>query len=139
MTQKVSDVMTSVPVSVPSEASLVDVARFMREHGIGDVLVMEEGRLRGVLTDRDIVVRAVAAERDVARTPAGDVCSREIVTVAPGDDAESAVRLMRERAVRRLPVVDGDRPVGVVSIGDMALERDSQSVLAKISAEPPNM
>jgi CBS domain-containing protein len=139
MARKVSEVMTSLPVAVPSEASLVEAARFMREHGIGDVLVTDGGRLRGMLTDRDIVVRAVAAERDVARTPVADVCSREVVTVAPGDDVDAVVRLMRERAVRRVPVVDGDRPVGVVSIGDMALERDSRSVLAQISAEPPNL
>jgi CBS domain-containing protein len=101
------------------------------------VLVTEDDHLRGLVTDRDIVVRAVAAGRDMTTTTVSEVCSAELFTVTPAEDAEAAVRLMREHAVRRVPVVDGDRPVGVVSIGDMAVERDEHSVLADISAQPP--
>lgn len=139
MAQKVSDIMTPLAVAVPPEASLIEAARSMRQHGIGDVLVMDDGELRGLVTDRDIVVRAVAAGRDPASTPVRDICSTDVVTAAPSDDADGVVRLMRERAVRRIPVVEGGRPVGVVSIGDMALEKDSRSALADISAEPPNV
>jgi CBS domain-containing protein len=110
----------------------------MRQHGIGDVLVVHEGRLRGLVTDRDIVVRAVAAQRDMSGTSVADICSTNLITVAPGEDADEAVRLMREHAVRRIPVVDGDRPIGMVSIGDLAVQRDERSALADISAEPPN-
>jgi CBS domain-containing protein len=138
MAQKVNEVMTPVPVAVSPDTSLVEVGDLMRQHGIGDVLVVHEGRLRGLVTDRDIVIRAVAAQRDVSGTTAADICSTNMITVAPGEDAGEAVRLMREHAVRRIPVVDGDRPIGMVSIGDLAVQRDERSALADISAEPPN-
>jgi CBS domain-containing protein len=137
MARKVSEVMTPAPVAVPPQCSLAQAAEQMRRHGIGDVLVTEDDHLRGLVTDRDIVVRAVADGRDVSTTPVSEVCSSELFTLTPADDAETAVRLMREHAVRRVPVVDGDRPVGVVSLGDLAVERDEHSVLADISAQPP--
>ncbi|SNT58920.1 CBS domain-containing protein [Actinomadura meyerae] len=138
MAQKVNEVMTPVPVAVPPDTSLTEVGDLMRQHGIGDVLVVHEGRLRGLVTDRDIVIRAVAAQRDMSGTSVADICSTNLITVAPGEDADEAVRLMREHAVRRIPVVDGDRPIGMVSIGDLAVQRDERSALADISAEPPN-
>ncbi|MFB4311756.1 CBS domain-containing protein [Actinomadura sp. GTD37] len=138
MAQKVNEVMTPVPVAVSPDTSLVEVGDLMRQHGIGDVLVVHEGRLRGLVTDRDIVVRAVAAQRDMSGTTVAEICSTNMITVAPGEDADEAVRLMRENAVRRVPVVDGDRPIGMVSIGDLAVQRDERSALADISAEPPN-
>jgi CBS domain-containing protein len=138
MVQKVSDLMTSAPVSLRPAQPLTEAAKAMREQGIGSVLVVDGGRLKGLVTDRDIVVRAVADGRDPGRTTLADVCSPDLVTAAPDDDADTAVQRMRERGVRRIPVVDGDRPVGVLSIGDMAIERDEQSALADISAETPN-
>lgn len=138
MAQKVNEVMTPVPVAVSPDTSLVRVGDLMRQHGIGDVLVVHEGRLRGLVTDRDIVVRAVAVEKDLSATAVADICSTNMVTVAPDADADAAVRLMRRHAVRRIPVVDGDRPIGMVSIGDLAVQRDERSALADISAEPPN-
>lgn len=84
------------------------------------------------------VVRTVADGRDPGQTPLADVCSPDLVTVAPNDDADTVVQRMREHRVRRIPVVDGGRPVGVLSIGDMAIERDERSALADISAETPN-
>lgn len=138
MAQRVNEVMTPVPVAVSPDTTLVTVSDLMRRHGIGDVLVVHEGRLRGLVTDRDIVVRAVAVQKDVDTTTVGDICSTNMITVAPEEDADEAVRLMRRHAVRRLPVVDGDRPIGMVSIGDLAVQRDERSALADISAEPPN-
>ncbi|MEU6748086.1 CBS domain-containing protein [Spirillospora sp. NPDC046719] len=138
MAQRVNEVMTPVPVAVSPDTTLVTVGDLMRRHGIGDVLVVHEGRLRGLVTDRDIVVRAVAVQKDVGATTVGDICSTNMITVAPEEDADEAVRLMRRHAVRRLPVVDGDRPIGMVSIGDLAVQRDERSALADISAEPPN-
>ncbi|MFI0407842.1 CBS domain-containing protein [Actinomadura sp. 3N508] len=137
MAQKVNEVMTPVPVAVPPDASLVQVGDLMRQHGIGDVLVVHEGRLRGLVTDRDIVVRAVGVGKDMS-TAVADICSTNMITVAPDADADAAVMLMRRHAVRRIPVVDGDRPIGMVSIGDLAVQRDERSALADISAEPPN-
>jgi CBS domain-containing protein len=138
MAQKVSDLMTSAPVSLRPAQPLTEAAKAMREQGIGSVLVVDGGRLKGLVTDRDIVVRAVADGRDPGRTTLAEVCSPDLVTAAPDDDADTAVQRMREHGVRRIPVVDGDRPVGVLSIGDMAIERDERSALADISAETPN-
>lgn len=138
MAQKVNEVMTPVPVAVSPDASLVEVGDLMRQHGIGDVLVVHEGRLRGLVTDRDIVIRAVAPGRDVSGTSVAEICSTNMITVAPDEDADIAVQLMRMHTVRRIPVVDGDRPIGMVSLGDLAVQRDERSALADISAEPPN-
>ncbi|MCP9982563.1 CBS domain-containing protein [Actinomadura madurae] len=114
--------MTAPPKSLPLDATLYEAARLMRDQGIGDVLVTFAGRLCGLVTDRDIVVRAVAESRDTALTPLGDVCTAELTTIHPEDDTDTAARLMCEQAVRRLPVVDAEqRPVGIVSIGDLAV------------------
>jgi CBS domain-containing protein len=110
----------------------------MKQHDIGDVIVLDDSKVCGVVTDRDIVVRALAEGRDPATVKLGDICSRDLVSLAPTDSVEDAVRLMRERAIRRLPVLDKGRPVGMVSIGDLAVERDGDSVLADISVAPAN-
>lgn len=95
-------------------------ARVMRDAGTGGVLVVGEGRLRGILTDRDIVIRAIAETKDPADTTAYAVCSTEPVTVRPGDDVDHAVDLMRRNALRRLPVETEDGElVGVVTLGDL--------------------
>lgn len=138
MAQKVSELMTSAPVALRSGQPLTEAARAMRENGIGAVLVIDDGKLKGLVTDRDIVVRAVADGRDPGQTPVAEVCSPDLVTTAPNDDADAAVRRMREHGVRRIPVVDGGRPVGMLSIGDMAIERDERSALADISARASN-
>ena len=92
-----------------------------------------------VVTDRDIVVRAVAESRDTSLTPLGDVCTAELTTVSPDDDTGTAARLMCEQAVRRLPVVDAEhRPVGIVCIGDLAVANGDAGPLPEISKAPPN-
>jgi CBS domain-containing protein len=140
MVQKVSEVMTPAPVAVQPGLPARDAARAMRDYGIGAVLVTEKnGRVTGLVTDRDIVVRAVADGRDPGSTPVSEACSKRLVTAMPGEDADVAVRRMREHGVRRIPVVDGhDVAVGMLSIGDMAIERDERSALADISAQPSN-
>jgi CBS domain-containing protein len=136
--QTVRDVMTKDPVTVPPTATLAQAAQAMSARDIGDVLVVENGKIRSVLTDRDIVVRAVAQGRDPTQTPVSEAASTASVTVSPDEPVEKAVHLMREHKVRRLPVVDQDRVVGVVSLGDLAANRDPDSVLADISEAPPN-
>jgi len=137
MAQTVGEIMSTDPATVPGRVAISAAARLMRERGIGDVLVTDEGRLRGVLTDRDIVVRAVAEERSDTAT-AVEVCSEDVVSCRVSDEVDRAVALMREHAVRRLPVVDDGRLVGVVSLGDLAIERDQRSALADISAAFPS-
>jgi CBS domain-containing protein len=136
--KRVAEVMTKNPVAVHLDVRLTEAAKIMRDHSIGDVLVTSNGHLCGVLTDRDIVVRAVAENRDPRRTTVGEVCSADIAMLEPEADAADAAKLMRARAIRRVPVVDDGEPVGIVSMGDLAIERDKDSVLSDISKAPPN-
>ncbi|MCH5671309.1 CBS domain-containing protein [Streptomyces gilvus] len=138
MPQHVSDIMTADPVTVEPQTSVTAVARLMRDQDLGAVLVTDGDRLRGLVTDRDLVVRALAEGGDPEQTTVAGACSDDLVTVAPDDDLDRAIRLMREHAVRRVPVVDHGRPVGIVSLGDAAMERDPGSALGDISAAKPN-
>jgi CBS domain-containing protein len=140
MAQKVREVMTSHPVTLSPDASLIEAAQRMRDNDIGDVLVVEDdGRLRGIVTDRDMVVRAMAEALEARDTTINDVCSTDLVAVDVDEDSDRAVQLMRDRSIRRVPVVDRGQVVGVISIGDMAIERDPSSVLAQISAARENL
>jgi len=139
MAQYVRDIMTRNPVTVPSEALLTEASRLMGEKDIGSVVVVkQDGRIGGIVTDRDIVVRAIAQNKDPSRTSLGDICSRELVTLEPGEKIETAVSLMREKGIRRIPVQEGGKPVGIVSIGDLAIERDPKSALGGISSQAAN-
>ncbi|MFF5264762.1 CBS domain-containing protein [Actinomadura viridis] len=133
--------MTADPRALPLEATLYEAARIMRDQGIGDVLVTLSGKLCGLVTDRDIVIRAVAESLDAALTSLGEVCTAEPVTLGPDDDTDTALRLMRQEAIRRVPVVDDqNRPVGIVSIGDLVIaDGTGPSPLRDISEAPPNL
>jgi CBS domain-containing protein len=111
----------------------------MRESDVGDVIVLEDSRIVGIVTDRDIVVRSLAVGGNPAQTKLGEICSRELTLVSPTDEVASATDLMKDKAIRRLPVVENDRPVGIVTLGDLAIERDRRSVLGQISEAPPNL
>ena len=137
MGQKVSEVMTAGPITLDKDASIAEAAKLMRDQGIGDVIVVDGDAAEGIVTDRDIVVRGVAEGADPNTTRLGQVVSSDLTAVAPDDPVERAIELMRDKAIRRLPVIERGRPVGFVSIGDLAVERDPESVLADISEEPP--
>ncbi|MER6980449.1 CBS domain-containing protein [Streptomyces carpinensis] len=134
----VRDVMTPGVVAVRPDASLVEAARLMRAQDIGDVVVADGQEIVGMLTDRDIAVRAVAEGLDPQAVSAGTVCTGDPLVVGPHDDVSAAVALMREHAVRRLPVVEDGLPVGMVSLGDLAEARDPRSALADISRAEPD-
>ncbi|NDL56803.1 CBS domain-containing protein [Phytoactinopolyspora mesophila] len=136
----IREVMTGGPTTVEAGAPISQVAQIMRDEGIGDVLVTDSTGLMGVVTDRDIVVRALAGDAggDPRNTTVGDICSRELVTVNADADIDEAIRLMRTHAMRRLPVVDGGQLTGIVSIGDLAVDQDRRSALADISMTAPN-
>ncbi|MGQ5650969.1 CBS domain-containing protein [Streptomyces sp. EKR5.2] len=138
MTQHVRDIMTAALVTVEPQASVANVARLMRDQNIGAVLVMEKDHLRGLVSDRDLVVRALAQGTDPEQTTVANACSDDLVTIGPDGDLDRAVEVMREYSIRRIPVVEGDHPVGIVSLGDLAIERDPRSVLGDISAARPN-
>jgi CBS domain-containing protein len=109
----------------------------MRSEDVGDVLVARDGVLLGLVTDRDIALRAVADGVDPLTVSCQAVCTPNPVCVGPHEEVAAAVRLMRGHAVRRLPVVDDGRTVGVVSLGDLALDQDPGSALADISRASP--
>jgi ATP-dependent Lon protease len=137
--QKIKDVMTKQVFSVSEDATIREIARLMRDEKIGDVLVTDaEGKLRGIITDRDVVVRAVAEGNDLDQLRAKDICTDHIVTLAPSAGIDEAVHLMTEKAIRRLPIVENDIPVGIVTIGDLAAQRDPKSALGEISRAAPN-
>jgi len=136
--QRIYDVMTPHPVTLPGTASVYEAACAMRDQAIGDIIVLENHQVCGIGTDRDIVVRTVAEAREPTAFTLAHICSHTLSTVAPTDSIEQAVHLMRAKAIRRLPVVEEGRAVGMVSIGDLALARDPNSALGEISAAPPN-
>lgn len=139
MAQTVADVMTRDPVMIDADEPIATAARQMRDKDIGAVLVEDHGHTVGILTDRDIVVRIVADRQDYGM-PARQVCSGSTLqTVHPETPLAEAVELMRKQSVRRLPVVDAEQhALGMISLGDLAMERDEQSALADISAAEPN-
>lgn len=139
MAQPVRDVMSTDVKTCPASSTIAEAARLMRDSDIGDVIVTkDDGTMCGIVTDRDIAVRAVAEGRDPGSTQLEEICSRQVVSISPDQDVEQAASMMRDNAVRRLPVCDDGKPIGVVSIGDLAIERDPDSALADISAAPGN-
>ncbi|MEU1752171.1 CBS domain-containing protein [Micromonospora matsumotoense] len=136
---RVSDVMTKQVVYLSAETTLDEAARVMKEADIGDVVVTDGSTLAGLLTDRDIVVRAVAECSDPASTSIGSIITREVVMIEQHATAGEAVALMRERNIRRILVCDNERKlVGIVSLGDLAMQLDPSSALADISEAAPN-
>ncbi|MBI5309489.1 MAG: CBS domain-containing protein [Actinobacteria bacterium] len=138
MHEQVRQVMTPDPICLDPGKSISDAARQMRENDIGAVVVADDGHVTGIVTDRDIVVRALAQGRDPESTRLKEICTTSPVVIAPDESLEPAVELVRGESIRRIPVVDGDRPVGILSLGDLAEELDSHSALGEISSAPAN-
>ncbi len=139
MAQTIQDVMTPHPFITDVQTAAVEAARIMKGADVGSLIVLEGEAVRGIVTDRDIVIRVLAEGRDARATALGEICSKQPVTVFLHDSIEQAVELMRANSVRRLPVVDDEgQAVGIVSLGDLALELDRRSTLGDISAAPPN-
>jgi len=137
MAQQMRALMAPPPVALPGTASVHEVARALRDAEMGDVIVPANAQVCGMGTDRDSVVRTVAAAQDPATTTLADIGSHASVTVPPRDSVEEAVQFMRTHAIRRVPVVDGGQPGGMVSLGDLAVEREPDSVLSARSGAPP--
>lgn len=135
---QVRDLMNPSVVSITPGESAALAARLLCRHNLGALPVCgADGSLRGIVTDRDIVLRCVAAEEDPAQTPVKDIMTRGCAVVAPDDDARAASRLMAARQVRRLPVTEGGRVVGMVSLGDLAasqrFDMEASKALSEIS------
>jgi CBS domain-containing protein len=138
MARNVREVMTARPRTLKASDGVVDAARLMRDDQVGSLPVVENGRLIGMITDRDIATRVVAEGAEVESTEVGSVYTREPVTVAPDDDLDEALRLMARHQVRRLPVVEGDRLIGIVTQADVAREEKEKKTgeLVEAISEP---
>ncbi|GIH91114.1 CBS domain-containing protein [Planobispora siamensis] len=137
MSKTVADVMTANPATIDAGQPVSVAARIMSSEDTGAVIITNDGVISGIVTDRDIAVRIVAEDKG-PDTPVQDACSDDLVTVGPDTSLEQVVQLMRSKAVRRMPVVENNKAVGIVSIGDLAMERDPDSALADISAARGN-
>lgn len=135
MAKRVRDVMTNRPHTLRADSTLREAAREMYEAEVGSVIVTKNGSICGIVTDRDIVVRGVAQGRS-PESPVGEVCSQYIVTLSPDTEVDEAVRVMRDRAVQRLPVEEDGRPVGIVSLVDLALVQGDYTMLGGVHSQP---
>ena len=135
---QVKDLMNPSVVTIEPGSSAALAARLISRHNVGALPVCgEDRRLRGVVTDRDIVLRCIATEEDPAQTPVRDIMTRSCATVSPADDCREATRLMSLHQVRRLPVVENGKLVGVISLGDVArsgrFDMEAAQTLCEIS------
>jgi CBS domain-containing protein len=138
MARTVEEIMTTNPRTVNVDDTVLQAAQVMRDNDIGDVIVVEDGQVTGIVTDRDIAVRAAAEGRDLGSTTVGEIATTGVQAIEPDASVDDALRMMREHDIRRLPVVKNGRPVGIVSLGDLAVEREPDSTLADISAAEPD-
>ncbi len=134
----IDKIMTRNVKTLPETASLIDAANAMRDEDIGGVIVTKsDGTMCGLVTDRDLVVRGLASGREPAQMRLSDICTKNVTTLRPSQTIADAIGTMSARAVRRVPVVENGKAVGMVSLGDLAEARDPDSVLGRISSAPP--
>ncbi len=140
MEKTVREVMTPQPTTLPASSKVSDAAAAMADRDIGAVVITKgDTQVIGILTDRDIVVRGIAARRDPWTTLIAEILSHDdLATTSPDTSLREVIGIMRAKAVRRLPVVEHGRLVGIVSLGDLALEEDPQSALADVSGASAN-
>jgi CBS domain-containing protein len=140
MDKTVRDVMTPQPTTLPASSKVSDAAAAMADRDIGAVVITKgDMQVVGILTDRDIVVRGIAARRDPWTTLITEILSHDdLATTTPDTTVREVIGIMRSKAVRRLPVVENGRLVGIVSLGDLAIEEDPQSTLADVSGATAN-
>jgi len=139
-TATIRDLMTPNPLTIEATDTVADAAKAMAGADIGPVPVIDDhGALCGLITDRDIAVRVVAQDLDPKKTQVKQVASTDLVTLTQNDSADDAVKVMREHGLRRVPVVEDSRIVGIVSLGDLAQSLDPNSALGDISRKQPNL
>ena len=137
---KVREIMTGNPAQISKHSTVSEAAKLMKSRDIGSVLVTDEnGETCGIVTDRDIVIRGLAGNnQNPMDQHISDICSMNVEHISADTEVEDAIRTMRESKVRRLPVMENNKTIGVLSLGDLAVARDRSSVLGEISAAPPN-
>ena len=128
---KAYEVMTHPLAICAPEASVTDVAATMRDRDIGDVLIVEDGKLRGIVTDRDLALQALTGQDDPKQTPVRKYMSTKVVTGEPAWELDQVTRIMAKHQIRRLPIVQDGKLVGIVSLGDVAQHEDQKHGVAK--------
>lgn len=126
--KRIRDIMTTELETAEPDTTLEEIATLMRDEDVGSIPIVEDGELVGIVTDRDIVVRAIAEGREPSDTTAEEVLSEDLVTVTAEMEVERAARLMADRQVRRLPVVEGKKLLGMVSLGDIAVKEENTEI-----------
>lgn len=141
---KVKDIMTKDVVTLNAEDSAEQAAQLMKQHNVGSIPVCEGENVIGIITDRDIALRSVAQGENGKNQKVRDIMSSNPVIASPDMDVHDAARIMSERQIRRLPVVENNNLVGIIALGDLAVESklsdDAENALSNIS-EPssPNL
>ncbi|NLM09396.1 MAG: CBS domain-containing protein [Clostridiaceae bacterium] len=136
---KVREVMTKSIVTVSPDATIKEVAELMQQHNVGAIPVVDNNGLTGIVTDRDLVVRNIASGKDPYSTPVRDVMTSQVTTVTPDEDVQSITKVMASRQIRRVPVVENQQLIGMVSLGDIAttgrseLDMEASEALCEIS------
>lgn len=141
---QVKDIMNPSVISVKPDDTAADAARLIARHNVGSLPVCgEDGGLRGIVTDRDIVLRCVATQEDPTKTKVSALMSRNCATVSPQDDARAAAQMMAQSQVRRLPVLENDKVVGILSLGDLSTnhtcDMETAQALCRISNDPQEL
>jgi CBS domain-containing protein len=128
MGKKIREVMTPAPETIQADRTATEAARKMKEADAGMIPVMTNGDLLGTVTDRDIALRVVAEGKDPQATPVEEIASTDVVTVGPDDDLDAALEMMAKHQVRRLPVVEDGRLIGIIAQADVAREGNEKDV-----------
>jgi CBS domain-containing protein len=126
MAKKIKESMSSNPCSVDADKPVAYAAKMMKDENVGLAPIVEGERLVGTVTDRDIVTRVVAEGKDPKTTSVKEIATKDVVTVDPGQELGEALRLMAQHQVRRLPVVEGGRLVGVLAQADVAQDASAE-------------
>jgi len=138
LAKTVRDVMTKDPVALSSDSSVAQAAKAMSDFKIGSVVVMEKDKPCGIVTDRDITVRAVATGSDPSKTRLSDICTRSLAAVRPDQSVDDAIQVMKSHDVKRVVVMTDSKLEGIVTLGDLAARNEDQDVQDDLSRAEPN-
>jgi CBS domain-containing protein len=138
MGNTVRDVMTKDPVALSSDSSVTEAAKAMKDFRIGSVVVMEKDKPYGIVTDRDITVRAVATGSDPTKTTLAEICSHDLAAVRPDQSIEDAIQVMKSHDVKRVVVMTDSKLEGIVTLGDLASRGVDEDVQDDLSRAEPN-
>ena len=138
MAKMVRDVMPKDPVALSSDSSVTEAAKAMSDHKIGSVVVMERDKPCGIVTDRDITVRAIAKGGDPAKMPLSEICTHSLAAVRPDQSIDDAIQVMKSHDVKRVVVMTDSKLEGIVTLGDLASRNEDKDVQDDISRAKPN-